>query len=385
MGNNAAAFIPALWSKRLQILTKNQLVAKEICSFEEQAWLSYGDTVHRPYANDLSVNDYVKYTDTTAQDLVGTDETLVINKSKEISFSIDEIDDIQSKYDLEDNYVSRAAYRLANDMDRTVLAETANATQTFDNSGSPISLSVSNCLATMMDAWAMLAANGCEMDKTWALVVSPKAASIIAQTVADKWFNLADLTLRNGYAGTFGGYKVYVSNNIRTSNTITLDTVVATDAITIAWVTFTYVASIWSTAGNVLKWANDAAAATNLAAAINGAAWAWTTYVEVSAADRVKLKNAWLVATASGAVVTIVSWWKVVASTEDTTITVGTAVEEALLCRPGAIDMVMQKGISVRKTPLAKQKADYFIISCLYGVKTFTEWKERMVKIRLAA
>ncbi len=385
MANNAAAFIPELWSKRLQILTKNQLVAKEICSFEEQAWLSYGDTVHRPYANDLSVNDYVKYTDTTAQDLVGTDETLVINKSKEISFSIDEIDDIQSKYDLEDNYVSRAAYRLANDMDRTVLAETANATQTFDNNGSPISMTVANCLATVMDAGAVLAANGCEMDKTWALVVSPKSASIIAQTVADKWFNLADLTLRNGYAGTFGGYKVYVSNNLRTSNTITLDTVVATDAITIAWVTFTYVASIWSTAGNVLKGANDAAAATNLAAAINGAAWAWTTYVEVSAADRAKLKNAWLVATATGAVVTIVSWGKVVASTDDTTITVGTAVEEALLCRPGAIDMVMQKGIAVRKTPLAKQKADYFIISCLYGVKTFQEWKERMVKIRLAA
>lgn len=385
MSNNAAAFIPELWSKRLQILTKNQLVAKEICSFEEQLWLSFGDTVHRPYANDLSVNDYVKYTDTTAQDLVGTDETLVINKSKEISFSIDEIDDIQSKYDLEDNYVSRAAYRLANDMDRTVLAEVANATQVFDNAGSPISLSVSNCLATMMDAWAVLAANGCEMDKTWALVVSPKAASVIAQTVADKWFNLADLTLRNGYAGTFGGYKVYVSNNLRTTNTITLDTVVATDAITIAWVTFTFVSSIWSTAGNVLKGANDAAAATNLAAAINGAAWAWTTYVEVSAADRAKLKNAWLVATASSAVVTIVSWGKVVASTEDTTITVGTAEEQALLCRPGAIDMVMQKGISVRKTPLAKQKADYFIISCLYGVKTFTEWKERMVKIRLAA
>jgi hypothetical protein len=58
---------------------------------------------------------------------------LVINKSKEISFSIDEIDDIQSKYDLEDNYVSRAAYRLANDMDRTVLAEVSNAKNTYDN------------------------------------------------------------------------------------------------------------------------------------------------------------------------------------------------------------------------------------------------------------
>jgi hypothetical protein len=34
---------------------------------------------------------------------------------------------------------------------------------------------------------------------------------------------------------------------------------------------------------------------------------------------------------------------------------------------------------------LPKQKADYFIISCLYGKKTFTEWKERMVKIKIAA
>jgi hypothetical protein len=44
-----------------------------------------------------------------------------------------------------------------------------------------------------------------------------------------------------------------------------------------------------------------------------------------------------------------------------------------MLLRPGAIDMVMQKNISVRKQPLPKQKADYFIISCLYGKKTFTE------------
>ena len=35
-----------------------------------------------------------------------------------------------------------------------------------------------------MTAGAKLTANGCEADKTWALVVSPKIASIIAQTVA---------------------------------------------------------------------------------------------------------------------------------------------------------------------------------------------------------
>ena len=44
-----------------------------------------------------------------------------------------------------------------------------------------------------MTAGAKLTANGCEMDKTWALVVSPKMASVIAQTVAQDWFSLADL------------------------------------------------------------------------------------------------------------------------------------------------------------------------------------------------
>lgn len=385
MANNASAFIPALWSKRLQILTKNQLVAKEVCSFEEQAWLAYGDTVHRSYANDLMVNDYVKYTDTTAQDLVGTDETLVVNKSKEISFTIDEIDDIQSKYDLEDNYVSRAAYRLANDIDQNVLKEVSNAAVVYDNAWSAISMTTSNCLATVMNAWAALTANGCEMDKTWALVVSPKTASVIAQTVAGDGFNLADLALRNGYAGNFAWYKVYVSNNVAHTNTATLSSVVATDKITIAWVEFEFVSSLSTTAGTVAKWANDAAAAANLVAAINGASGAGTTYVDITAADRAKLKNAWVVASASAWVVTITSWGKVLMSTPDTTITIGTAVEHAMLCRPGAIDMVMQKGIGVRKTPLAKQKADYFIISCLYGIKTFKEWKDRMVDIKLAA
>ena len=77
--------------------------------------------------------------------------------------------------------------------------------------------------------------------------------------------------MKNGYAGNFAGYKVYSSNNVPHSRTISFSTVVATDEITVAGVKFTFVASIGSTAGNVLKGANDAAALANLAAAINGA------------------------------------------------------------------------------------------------------------------
>lgn len=389
MAQNLDAFIPELWSRRIQYLTRNALVATKICSFEEQPDLKYGDRIHRPYPNDLVVNDYVKYTDTKQQDLVGTDEYLDIDQSKEISFAIDEVDWIQMKYDLENSYVERAAYRLANDIDGKVLSEVSNAKVSMDAGdigGTPwnaISLSVSNCLNAVMTAWAKLTANGCEMDKTWALVVSPKIASVIGQTVATDWFSLADLALKNGYAGNFAGYNVYSSNNIAHSRTISFSSVVATDAITIGWVTFTFVSSLSTTPNTVLKGSDDAAALANLAAAVNGGTWAGTTYVDISAADRAKLKGkrvsldgtTWVLTTAGDVAV----------STDDSTITVGNEECHAMLCRPWAIDLVMQQNIDVRKQPLPKQKADYYIISCLYWVKTFTEWQERMVKIKIAA
>ena len=387
MPQNLAAFIPELWSRRIQYLTRNALVATKICSFEEQPDLKYGDRIHRPYPNDLVVNDYVKYTDTVQQDLVGTDEYLDIDQSKEISFAIDEVDWIQMKYDLENSYVERAAYRLANDIDGNVLAEVANANVTCDasdlGSSGDIALSTSNCLNAIMTAGAKLTANGCEMDKTWALVVSPKSASVIGQTVAQDWFSLADLALKNGYAGNFAGYNVYSSNNVKHSRTISFSSVVATDEIVIAGVTFTFVSSLSTTAGTVLKGANDAAALANLAAAVNGAAGAGTTYVDISAADRAKLK--WVRANLDGTTGVLTTAGSVAVTTPDSTITIGNATEHAILCRPGAIDLVLQQNIDVRRTPLPKQKADYYIISCLYGKKTFTEGKERMVDIKIAA
>ena len=249
--------------------------------------------------------------------------------------------------------------------------------------GNAISLTVSNCLNTIMTAWAKLAANGCEMDKTWALVVPHKWASIIAQTVAQDWFSLADLALKNGYAGNFAGYNVYASNNVPHTRTISFSSVVATDEITIGGVKFTFVSSLSTTPNTVLKGSDDAAALANLAAAVNGTTWAGTTYVDISTSDRAKLKGKRI--NLNGTTGVITSAGDVAVSTPDTTITVGAEEYTAMLCRPGAIDLVMQQNIDVRKQPLPKQKADYYIISCLYGKKTFTEWAERMVKIKVAA
>jgi hypothetical protein len=50
----------------------------------------------------------------------------------------------------------------------------------------------------------------------WCSVITPKIAQLIEIKGANTGYNLADATLRNGYAGNFMGFEVYVSNNLPT-------------------------------------------------------------------------------------------------------------------------------------------------------------------------
>ena len=87
------------------------------------------------------------------------------------------------KYDLENCYVERAAYRLANDM-MVVLSEVSNANVILwwlrhgGTAGPAIAWVHSNCLNAIMTAGAKLTANGCEMDKTWALASISKDGAV---------------------------------------------------------------------------------------------------------------------------------------------------------------------------------------------------------------
>lgn len=106
---------------------------------------------------------------------------------------------------------------------------------------------------------------------------------------------------------------------------------------------------------------------TPTAAPINGTAGAGTTYVALAAADRAKLKRLGVVATSALGVVTIKTYGKVVyakAGTNAANVTLGTQVEHAILCRPWAIDMVMQRILKFKEqNPKDKQ-----VTLCLSGL-----------------
>jgi len=47
-------------------------------------------------------------------------------------------------------------------------------------------------------------------------IVSPQFAQLIESKATSVGYNVADATLRNGYAGDFMGFHIYVSNNVPT-------------------------------------------------------------------------------------------------------------------------------------------------------------------------
>lgn len=289
MANNLSPFIPELWGPEIQETIKQIAVFPAIANFQEQSTLTRGDTVHRPYINRLTVQDYTRGVDATEQDLAPTDETLVVDQEKAILIYVDRHDDIQSLYDIADKYTREAAYQLANEMDKKFLLEILNAGATFDagdvggTDGQPLDLtSASYDMAQIISTLrAKMLQASIEPDGAWDLVVTPEFSSYIERTYTANGFNMSDRVLvdgyiKNGYMGNFPsfGFNVYASTNIPHKVVLTsTDNVVADDTFTVEGVTFTFKAAP-AAAGEVDLGADAETSLSNLAAAINGGAGA---------------------------------------------------------------------------------------------------------------
>ncbi|MCP3686658.1 MAG: hypothetical protein GY861_28810 [bacterium] len=237
-------------SKRMQYLLKNNLVARATASFEEKKLLSDGDKVHRPYASRASVRDYTKGVDTTAQDRTITDEYLDIDKTKEITTYIDNIDKIQNKYNLVNQLVDDDAYQLRNEIDGRYLREIINANLDVDDGdiggtgGNAITLTTSNVVKTFSKTKAVMREGNIEDNMAWNAVVTPSIVSVMEQSMVSNGFAKADSTLQNGYKGDYMGFRIFESNNVCHSTVGTLTgNVSADDTLTVAGVVFTFKAA----------------------------------------------------------------------------------------------------------------------------------------------
>lgn len=383
MANNLDAFSPEYRSARTQRLLKRKLIAREIANMEEQAVLRDGDMVHRPYYSDVVVNNYTKGTDVTVQDVSATDEYLVVNKSKEATVYIDEIDVKQNKYDAANKYIDRMTYALRKDIDGSFLQEVLNAEYTMTDGdmwgtpGNPITVSVSNAFSLFTKTEAKMNANDIEDTKAWFYVITPEVKAAIQQTNLVNWFNQADAALRGvlkgvGYLGTWGNFNLFVSNNVAHTNKVTVSSLAASDTLTINGATITFKSSPAS-AGEC----KPSLAA--LKGMINGVMATSGDYVEFSAADRAKLLAVNAKAIDDGTDVTIVTAGHVAYAQSG--VTLEGEVAHCWAGQYGCSDMVIQKDVAVQKNKEPKKTGYNYLCWTLYGIKTFTEWAKRCIDV----
>lgn len=389
MANDVSNLNRQHWAKKVQAELEESLICMDLANTQFKSDLKDGTTVNFPTVGRMAIGSYTKYTNVTAQDIKTSNETLVINQTPMVMFSYDEVDAIENYIDVVSVQMSRNVFTLKQYIEGKFFAEYANATY---NSGTAVSLTTAVADATYPGTVfglgrATLANNGVDSSKL-VMVVDEFQKLKISISAASNQASVSDEQLRRGFQGTYMGMDVYTSNNLSFTATLDLATQpTANDTVTVNGVTFTFVSSIGSTAGNVLLGASAATAQANLISAINGGAGAGTAYVAIDAAVRNKKligisaaqgTNQVLLTSIHGSrplssnMTAAANDWK-------------DAIIHCLVMEKGAIHLVLQKEVSVteREEPLKLVK-NYFVWT-KFGIKTFTEGAERIYDVRLLA
>lgn len=289
MANVFTSAVKQHWADMFQENLEKDLLAMELVKMED---IPNGTTKNLPYINFQKPVSYVKYTSVTSVDAVTGNDQLVINQTPMVPFEIDRIDIDDNYLDVTPELISGAGYMLKSAIDGDVMGQALVANNVYNSNGlagagtAPVALTLTagtGYIATVFGkSKARLTAAGVNPQKL-CMVVDSDTVDELANLGLEKGFNIADESFARGFRGMFKGMKVYESNNLTATRSLGIATnPTAGDTVTILGVTFTFVASVGTSAGNVLIGANAAASVDNLVAAINGASGAGTTYIAIA-------------------------------------------------------------------------------------------------------
>jgi len=229
INNDVSALVPEVWSSRLQIPLQKSLVALETASTELASELSVGDTIHKGYLGNLSANDYTAGSAMDIQQFSATDDTVTIDKKKVVPFYMDDVEKLQTKPEYFATLADDAAYQLRDSIDADVLGEVTAGIEFGESTASTGSYITGTATSTItatsgniddvfVDARKALREGNVTEAGDWIAIISPGVASKIELNAISSGFNVADSTLKNGYAGDYLGFNIYVSNNLPSSH-----------------------------------------------------------------------------------------------------------------------------------------------------------------------
>lgn len=395
MANDLQYVVKQHYAEATQETLEKTLTAMDLAGMID---IPNGTTKNLPLVKMKATGNYTKYTDQTITDVTTGNDQIVINTTPMVNFAIDEIDEQDDYIDVKSEVISDASYQIKRRIDGDFFAQVMNAKWKYDANGfglntgtlSPITLATGasqNISGTFGKAKAGLIQMGNNEGKL-ALCVDPfVTADLTTLGMETNVQGVADVSYTRGFQGKFGGMQTYGVSTLYSTTTLDLATnPTAGDYVVIQGVQFTFVASVGSTAGNVLIGASADASSQNLAAAVNGAAGAGTTYVEIDADDRARLEgvvatdgtNTTTFASKNGAIMAISSMTNASNDFQD-------QVTNACIMEKGAIKMALRNAVKVTSRENPKNLAINWFIYARYGLKVTTRSKEKICVIPLVS
>jgi len=374
-------------------------VATQVMNSRFEENLKYGESVER-FAFDISgvrVRTVTRGSASTIDSITDTTQLLTINLEKEAVFHVADGEVTQAgPLNPIESIAKEIGIKVALDLDARCFGEVVNAAFDFDNgdlttlasTGTPITLSATTVpqMTTRMQA-KLKRRNNVDVSGGAILVVDSYAMADIDQFLISKNIDAAMATFQNGYQGLIRGAKVYASENLTGEAVLTVTVNPSNgETVVINGITFTFVTTIGSTAGNVLIGASLAASLTNLAGLINAPATTSANQVALSAADQETVSGKWT-ATAGATTVTLVmvgSGRPIVSETLANGSFTSTFFH-AYYGKKGAIDLVVQAMKSAEMLRTSDRRGTNVFCSYLAGIKTFTDGSKKFLDVMIAA
>ena len=386
--NSYSALNPVEMSAKVQDYQMLTMVSAKIANMQFKRGLKQGSSYDFPYVVDPSRQDYTPGTDLVATQDKATADQLTINQTPAIVITDNPISQAQradkslfAKRDM------RSGQILASGVDQYVITTGLDAVNTR-NTIAGGTLTGSTLFSSSLEAAARLKdyeIGGAPITAA----IDPTNSALMSEYFIANGFNQADGNLVNGFVGKAAGIMFYETNDLEYSATLQMATIpTATDTITIKGVTFTFVAAIGTTAGNVLLGANVAASKANLLLLINAPETTTATGVALGAEDAKMFLNKEVTMAAWGSDEAVVTSYGPMYPTEtftDATDTWGSETSAILISRQGAISLLMQKDLTYYEGRESLRPEVNHIFWQLFGAKVFHRDIKKLAKITFNA
>ena len=403
MTNALTAASPTYWSRNAGRKLYKTMVSRSFVSFEEQSLVDNdGRIVDRPYRSNVVAEDYVKGTAATAQDLTYVTDPLTIDQFHDVLMYVDDIDKLQNKYKTVRLWSEEAGKRLGLRADANLLYEAFSATPDIDDSDfggtadDGTSLTVSKVPQIFAQINEELDDN--DVDEERFFCFTPLFFNKLWQYIGGKESMLGDKVAVAGHVGRYAGLELYKSNNLTgTARWTPADNPTDGASIVIEGITFHFVDTISTVAGNIHIGGTTAETIDNLVALINAGGVTsdeGVSNVSLSVANR-RAVQSWIAV--DGATYIEVR----VKGTPSLTVTTSEALDtwdakytnQVMIAgrKKTAIDAVFQisrMGIvdtAMASTVSAGKRGTNVMPLITYGKKVFNQGKNELVKLLVRA